>query len=221
MSKQYFAPFPGVVGIQRHVFDEANFDAGFPGKMTKGDQFFFRQASNRDRIDFDRIKARSLRSLNSRENLFDLMQTRMEIEGIALRWSLEKGSVDWEANLLGAFHRLSRQVKIDPQNPDAISAGWSEAHSEFHAALVSACGSPTLISIRSRLFEQAERYVALSIVSNGPLRDDVTEHRNLLRAAVNRECDKMIELNRLHINRTLDKVAALFAGGSSEKKTPR
>ena len=64
----------------------------------------------------------------SRENLLDLMRTRIEIESIALRWSLEKGSVDWEANLLGAFHRLSRQVKIDPQNPDAISAAWSQCH---------------------------------------------------------------------------------------------
>src|SRR5579863_7262019 len=36
----------------------------------------------------------------SRENLLDLMQSRIEIETIALRWSLEKGGVDWEANLL-------------------------------------------------------------------------------------------------------------------------
>jgi DNA-binding GntR family transcriptional regulator len=157
----------------------------------------------------------------SHENLLDLMRTRIEIESIALRWSLEKGSVDWEANLLGAFHRLSRQAKIDPVNPDAISAAWSEAHADFHAALVSACGSPTLISIRSRLFEQAERYVALSIMSNGPIRDDVTEHKNLLRSALNRELDKTVELNRLHINRTLDKVAALFAAGASDGKNPR
>ena len=42
----------------------------------------------------------------SRENLLDLMRTRIEIESIALRWSLEKGGVEWEANLLSAFHRL-------------------------------------------------------------------------------------------------------------------
>ena len=41
-----------------------------------------------------------------------------------------------------------------------------------------ACGSPTLLSIRARLFEQAERYVALSIMSNGPLRDDVSRASN-------------------------------------------
>jgi DNA-binding GntR family transcriptional regulator len=151
----------------------------------------------------------------SHENLLDLMRSRIEIETIALRWSLEKGGVEWEANLLSAFHRLSRQTKIDPANPDAISEAWSKEHADFHAALVSACGSPTLMSIRSRLFEQADRYVALSIMSSGPLRDDVTEHKNLMRAALNRELDKTIELNRIHINRTLDKVAASLAASKT------
>jgi GntR family transcriptional regulator, carbon starvation induced regulator len=147
----------------------------------------------------------------SRENLFDLMHTRIETESIALRWSLEKGGVEWEANLLSAFHRLSRQTKIDPGNPDAISEAWSREHSDFHAATVAACGSPTLLSIRARLFEQAERYVALSIMSNGPLRDDVAEHKQLMRSVLSRDLDKTIELNRLHITRTLDKVAASLA----------
>jgi GntR family carbon starvation induced transcriptional regulator len=144
----------------------------------------------------------------SQENLLDLMRTRIEIESIALRWSLERGGVEWEANLLSAFHRLSRQSKINPSIPDAISEDWSTEHADFHTALVSACGAPTLLSIRSRLFEQAERYVALSIMSNGPLRDDVNEHKQLMRAALNRDVDKMLDLNRVHISRTLDKVAA-------------
>lgn len=151
----------------------------------------------------------------SQENLLDLMRTRIEIETIALRWSLEKGGVDWEASLLSAFHRLSRQSKIDPANPDAISEAWSKEHANFHSALVSACGSPTLLSIRSRLFEQADRYVALSIMSSGPLRDDVTEHKQLMRVALNRELDKTLELNRMHINRTLDKVSASLASSKA------
>ena len=156
----------------------------------------------------------------SRENLFDLMRTRIEIESIVLRWSLEKGGVEWEANLLSAFHRLSRQSKIDPASPDAISEDWSKEHVDFHTALVSACGAPTLLSIRSRLFEQAERYVALSIMSNSPLRDDVTEHKQLMRAALNHDVDKTLDLNRVHITRTLDKVAAALEA-SKNPAVPR
>lgn len=150
----------------------------------------------------------------SRENLFDLMRTRIEIETIALRWSLEKGGVDWEANLLGAFHRLSRQTKIEASHPGAISEAWGREHAAFHTALVAACDAPTLLTIRARLFEQADRYVALSIMSNGPLRDDVGEHKQLMRAALSRDVDKMLELNRAHITRTLDKVAGSLAAGT-------
>jgi DNA-binding GntR family transcriptional regulator len=155
----------------------------------------------------------------SPENLVDLMQTRIEIESIALRWSLEKGGVEWEADLLGAFHRLSRQTKIDPDNADAINEAWSRAHADFHAALVAACGSQTMMAIRARLFEQAERYVSLSIMANAPLRDDVGEHKQLMRAALNREIDRTVELNRLHISRTADKVAASLTAGKHARKS--
>jgi GntR family transcriptional regulator, carbon starvation induced regulator len=144
----------------------------------------------------------------SQENLLDIMRTRIEIEAVALRWSLEKGGVEWEAELLSSFHRLSRQNKIDPTNAEALSETWRKEHTGFHAALVAACGSPTLMSMRARLFEQAERYVALSIMSRASIRDDVSEHKNLMRAAINRDVDKTIELNRLHITKTLDKVTA-------------
>jgi DNA-binding GntR family transcriptional regulator len=149
----------------------------------------------------------------SHANLLDLMRTRIEIETVALRWSLEKGGVDWEADLLSAFHRLSRQTKIESAKPEAISEAWSHEHAAFHTALVAGCGAPTLLTIRTRLFEQAERYVALSIMSDGPLRDDVGEHKQLMRAALGRDVDKTLELNRAHISRTLDKVAASLAAG--------
>ena len=56
------------------------------------------------------------------------------MNSIALRWSLQKGGVEWEANLLGAFHRLSRQTKIDPTDPETINEAWSREHAAFHAA---------------------------------------------------------------------------------------
>ena len=158
----------------------------------------------------------------SQENLLDLMRTRIEIETVALRWSLEKGGVAWEAELLSSFHRLSRQPKIDPANRETLSEAWRKEHSGFHAALVAACRSPTLMSMRARLFEQAERYVALSIMSRASIRDDVSEHKNLMRAAINRDVDRAVELNRLHITKTMDKVtAALISATQFTKKEAR
>lgn len=149
------------------------------------------------------------------KKLADLMRTRIEIENIALRWSLEKGSLEWEANLVSSFHRLSRQTKHSNSKPGTISSGWSKEHADFHAALVAACDSELILQIWMRLFEQAERYVTLSIISNGPRRDDVAEHKQLMRAALSRDIDKAVELNRAHINRTLGKAAAWLAAHSA------
>ena len=146
----------------------------------------------------------------SRDRLFDLMQTRIEIEGLALRWSIERGGVEWEADLLAAFHRLSRQRKAASAG-GSIDPDWSRGHRGFHAALVAACGSPTLLSIRESLFDQAERYVALSIISKSAPRNDAAEHEQIMRAALNRNAARTLELNRAHIERTMQKVMKSLA----------
>lgn len=151
----------------------------------------------------------------SPKKIADLMRTRIEIENVALRWSLEKGGLEWEAHLISSFHRLSRQTKLNNSKPGSISSAWSKEHADFHTALVAACNSESLLLICSRLSEQAERYVTLSIISNGPRRDDVTEHRHLMRAALGRDIDRIIELNRAHINRTLGKAAGWLATHSA------
>ena len=45
------------------------------------------------------------------------------------------------------------------------------------------------------------------------MRDDVGEHKQLMRAALNRDVSKALDLNRQHIGRTRDKVAASLADG--------
>jgi DNA-binding GntR family transcriptional regulator len=153
----------------------------------------------------------------SRESLFDLMQTRMEIESVALRWCIERGGVEWEADVLAAFHRLSRQRKLKSSGPDAISPEWSREHRTFHQTLIAACGSPTMLAICGSLFDKAERYVALSIIAKVPPRNDVAEHEDIMCATLDRDVDRAVTLNRAHIERTLQKVAKSFASrpGSS------
>lgn len=143
----------------------------------------------------------------SRESLFDLMQSRIELESITVRWSVENGTVEWEANLLAAFHRLSKQSKLKRRQPGVISAEWSKEHRAFHAALVAACRSPTMLAIRESLFEKAERYVALAIMSKSPPRDDVAEHEEIMQAALAKNVNRAVALNREHIARTLSRVA--------------
>ncbi|MGH6674362.1 MAG: FCD domain-containing protein [Xanthobacteraceae bacterium] len=143
----------------------------------------------------------------SRDSLLDLMQSRIDIESIALRRSIENGGVEWEADLLAAFHRLSKQNKLARTQGETISSEWSKAHRGFHRALVAACNSPIMLSIREGLFEKAERYVALAILSKLAPRNDVAEHEQIMRAALARSFSRAVTLNREHIERTFNKVA--------------
>ncbi|MBD0413899.1 GntR family transcriptional regulator [Oryzicola mucosus] len=139
-------------------------------------------------------------------DLEDLTRTRIEIENIALRWSIAKGGVEWEALLVGALHRLSSVPKRASDGEAGRNSDWLRYHREFHSALVAACDSPTLSSIRDRLFDQAERYVSLAIASQGEFRDDVSEHAALMNAAISRDAETALRLNRAHIERTTEKL---------------
>lgn len=139
-------------------------------------------------------------------HLLDLTANRIEIEALALRWAMERGGVAWEAEVLGAFHRLRRQAKSTPEEPGQIAEGWHLEHRAFHRALVTGCGSPLLLSIRDALFDQVERYVALSIARRSMPRDDVAEHARLMEAVIDRDEARALAINREHIERTAAKV---------------
>jgi GntR family carbon starvation induced transcriptional regulator len=143
----------------------------------------------------------------SASQLRDLTRARIEIEGTALKWSIAAGGVEWEGLLVGAMHRLASAPKT-AAGPEASArnADWLRYHREFHSALVAACDSPTLLAIRNRLFDQAERYVSLSIASRGEFRDDVAEHRAIMDAALSRDPELALALNRRHLERTMTKL---------------
>lgn len=157
----------------------------------------------------------------SLSHLEDLTQVRIEVESLGLRWSIERGDAEWEAGILGAFHRLSKQKKRDADRPLDIDESWRAAHRAFHTALVAACGSPLLLSICTALFDQAERYVALSIRYLDEPRDDLAEHEALMDAALARNGARAMALCAQHIRRTSEKVAAspeMFAKSADRPK---
>ncbi|WP_048646743.1 GntR family transcriptional regulator [Nitratireductor soli] len=145
----------------------------------------------------------------SQEQLDDLSATRTEIEGIALRKSIALGGVEWEANLVSAMHFLASASRESDHAPYDRNADWLAYHREFHRALVAGCNSPILLDIRERLFDLGERYVALSISTKGEARDHVAEHRAIMAAALERDADTAVRLNREHIERTTEKLKLL------------
>ena len=99
----------------------------------------------------------------SAEDLRDVTETRIAIEGMALRRAIADGDAAWEAEIIASLHVLTRATPDMLRDPKLAQPDWVGLHERFHRALISACGSPWLMRIRQRLFEQSERYRALLV----------------------------------------------------------
>ncbi len=139
----------------------------------------------------------------------DITRTRVLIETEALRQSITRGTDEWEANVLGAFHRLSRaEERLDWQQT-ASREDWEVRNQSFHEALISACPSRWIRHFQLLLYRQSERYRRLSMHNNPIPRDVHAEHQKLCDAAVARDVDRACAVLTEHIIRTLDGIRQL------------
>jgi GntR family carbon starvation induced transcriptional regulator len=149
----------------------------------------------------------------SRTDLLDVTRMRQELESMALRMAIESGSDEWEAEVLAAYHRLSKVRKVfvsETEDPHSriINPQWEEHHRNFHRSLVSACGSPWLMHFRGLLYDQADRYRRLSLQYLRHPRADLDEHRALMEAAITRDAIRAAELIKRHIGDTTEALLA-------------
>lgn len=148
----------------------------------------------------------------SLEELRDVTATRQFCEGEALRLSVLKGDAEWEGRVIAAHHLMARIPQAREDIPSAMREDWEVRHAAFHAALISACGSPSLLEICGKLFSRAERYRRLSVSLEGAARDVTGEHRRLMERALARDADGAAEALREHYGRTAAALESFFKG---------
>jgi GntR family carbon starvation induced transcriptional regulator len=149
----------------------------------------------------------------SRSDLVDLTQTRIEIECTALRMAIAKGDADWESAVVGSCHRLCRE----PFSQDASSRpsqSWIALHQAFHINLLNGCGSPRLLEICGRLYQQADRYRYLSM--RMPARNVDKEHEAIAAATVRRDAPAATSMLTEHYLSTTSIIIELAESGGFE-----
>jgi GntR family transcriptional regulator, carbon starvation induced regulator len=159
-----------------------------------------------------------VRSL-SLEDLHDLTWVRIQIETFALRESIAKGDVDWEADLVSAHHRLAgTPTQFEDGTPNVR---WMAVHGAYHAALCAAAGSPTLERIRRQLFDASElyRYWSATLPDRTVRRHADEEHREICEAALARDTDRAVELMTAHLNATARQLETKAAADSNGDAT--
>ena len=147
----------------------------------------------------------------SAKELAEITEARLALETMCLRASIAKGDLGWETRVVAAWHRLSRLSETDEGAREHLSDQWARAHSEFHGALVDACGNEWLLRMRAMLYEQSERYRRISVPLQGKSRDVRGEHQALFDAAMARDGDRAAAMLESHLKRTETIVASSIA----------
>lgn len=136
----------------------------------------------------------------------DLTNVRKSLEKEALSLSVAKGGDRWEADVIAAFHHLNRvQERFDPLDLESV-LNWETRNREFHEALVSACGSPWLMRMRSMIFICTERYRRICLSIKSISRDVKIEHQQIMEAAIERDTSSLHVLISEHLEATYRKV---------------
>jgi GntR family transcriptional regulator, carbon starvation induced regulator len=151
----------------------------------------------------------------SADDLLDLTRVRVELECLALRWSIDRGDLQWESELVSAHHMYAATVRglgDDVGRADELGA----VHGRLHHAMVSACGSPHLLDVRTSLFGAAELYRRWTRYRRGVHRDVLSEHQAIVDACLSRDVALATSLMAAHIERTASLVLESFADGESE-----
>ena len=142
----------------------------------------------------------------SPEDLADLSDVRLRIEIMALGMAVDRGDPDWAQRLRRAYEVFAR-VRQRGGDDQPIAEEWEHRHRAMHMALLSGCGSPTLMRFIGQIHDRIHRYrrIALPSVSYMAVLDD--DHGDIADAALDRDRARAIELLERHITQSSQLIA--------------
>lgn len=145
----------------------------------------------------------------SADNFKELANLRLLLEGHALQRSFVLGDMDWEGRVVAAHHKLASMEKRTLAGDARGLEVLKRYDSEFHQALLSACGSRVLLDSHAAVFDKYMRYLMIAVI----FRDRAAqEHQKLLECALKRDAKGAQAILATHI---MDCVAYTLAHASS------
>ena len=154
----------------------------------------------------------------SLEHLHDLTGVRIQIETLALRQSIAKGDVTWEANLVAAHHRLAVTPTYFEDGP-ATRSGWPPCAVPRRAR--AAAGAPSSNASAGSSTTLPSSTDTGPPPAAPPCRAHVAdEHKAIFDAALAREADLAVDLLTRHLEATARNLEAIAADvGTTDART--
>lgn len=124
------------------------------------------------------------------DTVWDIAHFRIVLEAEAARLAMDRGGVEWEANLTAAHRRLEHlEARMRGEPLDAAWLRlWSASDRAFHEALIGACGSRLLLDQHRIVFDRFKQHVVARDATLGYRGAAlVREHADILEAALRRD----------------------------------
>lgn len=136
-------------------------------------------------------------------DLEDLTRMRILLECEALRESMARGTDDWEAKVISAFHKLTLAEQRLVANAEDTFDYWEKCNRSFHDAILSGCQSVRLLHSCHVLYSLSERYRRISATQGPPPVGVHDEHQALCEAVLARKEEDAVSVLISHTQRAL------------------
>lgn len=136
----------------------------------------------------------------------ELASLRALLEIHALHESFSRGDLEWEGQVVGAYHKLGRIEARMLEGQRGESEAWKRYDKEFHQQLIAGCGSAELAAAHSAIFDQYLRYQMVAVIFRGA--EAAAEHAALRDCALARDADRAARVLAGHIAACVDHTEA-------------
>jgi GntR family carbon starvation induced transcriptional regulator len=130
------------------------------------------------------------------DNLKELAELRLLLEGHAMDQSFGQADMEWEGRVVSAHHKLAateRTMSAGVMEPEQ----WKRYDSEFHRALISNCGSTAMMDAHAGVFDRYFRYQMIALNYRGE--EPAHQHEALLDCALKRDAMRAKSILRAHL----------------------
>lgn len=144
------------------------------------------------------------------QQIENLLEARRVNECAAIRLAIQRGDREWESRVVAAHHRLTNPA------PDSTDDERAAAHHDFHLTIMSGCGNDRLVEICESLFRASELYRqwAQHTARTPGGRNQHREHSEIVKAIIDRDSERAVELHERHLERTVT-LAKAYRPGSA------
>jgi DNA-binding GntR family transcriptional regulator len=138
----------------------------------------------------------------SSKGLTEVAELRQLVECHAIRASITKGGIDWEAAVISSHHKLAavETQLVEGQTVDMTI--WKKLDRDFHSALIAACDSGMLLRLFDDVFDHYVRYQRLVLGFRG--QEAADEHLALMRSAIARNSDETVRVLIKHLRKGVE-----------------